>query len=683
MEDTENKQLTENELIDKCRKFLERVSSRYSKEITEQEDALEIAGGKFWNEANKKRWAVYDEADPEGSLIPLLSYNNISAQVNAIASPFSKSPFHTNILNKEQTPGLQDKITKFEGSNIAKNTYNRAFTRAVTCSAGYVVIGTNIENGAVVPDLQFASNQSMVAIDPDCTTPDCSDAEEGAIVSYIPVKKARRIYGEDVIPHDYPKTQPRLTFANCKVWADMSDKVQVARYFVKDTMTCPETGEKRPIVKMYTICGDKVVSRNKKDVIEPVIIPSAYIPIVRFAGYNDYSRTYGLIYTGYVQKMMPSIEMMSLAMTQQATRMRRCSSVRYMGPADAINGCEGYFKDFEKGSSMGLFWNPKSQGVTLVNDTFQTSDITAVMQDARSNMQDISGVSLQGIQPADRTAAEVMTQQMNNESNVQELYLNAEAACNTISKIVLSIMNKGNVPAFTLEGGPSVITAQMKERTEIQAIQTMVPPEQQMLLAIRMAGTIDSDVGKSLEQDLKANCGLQLSEGKDVGGMMNICKQMQQLVDQTMEQLEQSNAERAELQKQCEALEKQLNDQKRQQQIDVLKWLSEMKAKEAQLQVDNAQAAEKLRQEDTKIQIEAMDSLSKNEQQNRQINAQALMENAKMRTEAMKLRNDIMKAETEREKIDAQARLEQARMQNELHREAIRSNTLNFNPEGV
>lgn len=676
--------LDENDLIDKCRKFLERVSTRYSKEIDEQETALEIAGGKFWSEANKKRWGVFDDKNPEGSLIPVLSYNNISAQVNAIASPFSKSPFHTNILNKNNYPGLQDKITKFEGSNIAKNVYNRAFTRAVTCAAGYVIIGTNLDgNDNVIPTLEFASNQSMVAFDPDCITPDGSDAEEGALVSYIGIKKARRKFGEDVVPEDFPKTQPRLSFKNAQTWSDVEDKVQVVNYFVKDTLTNPKTGEKKTIVKMYTICGDKVTSVNEAGEISPVIIASPFIPIVRFAGYNDYDKTYGQIYTGFVQKMMPNIEMMSLAMTLQATRMRRCSNVRYMGPANAMDGCEGYFKDFEKGSSMGLFWNPKSTGVQLVNDTFQTGDISAVMNDTRITMQDMSGVSLAGIQAPDRTATEVMQQQINSESNVQELYLNAEAACNTIGKILLSIMNKGVIPGFTLEGGPSVITSQMKERSEIQAIATMVPPEQQMLLAIRMAETIDSDIGTGLQQDLKANCGLQLSEGKDVGGMMNVVQQMKATCDQTMQALEQANAEKAEMQKQLEAMERQLNDQKRQQEIDMLKWLGEMRAKEAQLQVDNAQAAEKLRQEDDKLRLQAIDLDIKNRNEDKKIQSKFISENAKRQTEETKMRNEQMKADMELQRMQNQMQLENLKASNAYRNEQMKNNILNFNPDGM
>ena len=675
---------TENELIDKCRKFLERVDSRFCNSIEDQEDALEIAGGNFWNEDRKKRWGLYDKDNPDGALLPVLAYNNISAQVNAIASPFSRSPFHVNITNKTEYEGLQDKITKFEGSNNAKNIYNKAFTRAVTCSAGYVVIGTNLKGGVIVPSLEFIANQSMVAFDPDCTTPDGSDAEEGALISYVSISKARRDYGEDVIPDDFPRSQPRLSFVHTKTWSDMRDKVQVVNYFVRDKLTNPETGESRPVVKMYTLCGDKITCRDKETgEIKPVIIPSPIIPIVRFAGYNDYSKEYGAIYTGFVQKMMPNIEMMSLAMTLQATRMRRCSNVRYMGPANAVDGCEGYFKDFEKGSSMGLFWNPKSTGVTLVNDSFQTADISAVMQETRNIMQDISGVNLQGIQAPDRTATEVMQQQINSESNVQELYLNAEAACHSIAKIILSIMNKGIIPAFTLEGGPSVITSQMKERAEIQAIQTMVPAEQQMLLAIRMANTIDSDVGKSLVQDLKANCGLTLSEGKDVGGMMNICNQMKSTLDQTMEALEQANNEKVELQKQLEAMERQLNDQKRQQQIDMLKWLAEMRQSEAQMGVDNAQAAEKLRQENDKLRLQAISTMSKFREDNRKLNEQMLMEESKRQSEALRLRGQQLKTDMDLKRMNAQMALDTVKTNNAIKTEQLKNNILNFNPEGM
>lgn len=619
-----DEELNDN-IIAKCRKFLERSSNRWSEDIDSQERALEVAGGRFWNDDAKKRWSFIDESSNK-DIIPTISYNNISPQVNAIASPFSRSPFHVNVVNKDDNgKRLQDFITNIEGNNKSKMVYQQAMTRGVKCSAGFITIGTNLDKeNNIIPNIEFISNQKMVAFDPDCITPSGEDAEEGALVYYISIAKARREYGADVIPTDFPKTQPKLSFNNIDAWSDKEDKIQLVKYFRKERQKLrDENGEvifdelgnaietDNTVVMMYTICGNYVVK-------DPVELTTDIIPIVRFAGYEDYDTEYGTVYTGYVQKMYTHIEQMSLALTMQATRMRRCSSVRVVSGTSAVEGCEGYFVDFEKGSSIALIYNDKNgaSAPTIMNDTFPTNDISQALQECRQTMQECSGVNLAGLNTTERTAYEIMQQQVNSESNVQEVYLHAEAACHTIGKIMLGILNNGIVPEFTLEGGPSVITSQMKERAEIQAIASMVPAEHQELLAIKMADTITSNIGKQIANDIKANCGLKLTEGQDVGSLMNAMTQMQQTLDETMKELESKAAEADELRKANEQLEMQLADNSAARELDVAKFRADMAHKEAQLAVENKEAAKKLAQKDDEIALKARNDAEENRRKN-------------------------------------------------------------------
>lgn len=606
----------EQGILKKIQNFLERSSDRWADEIEDQETALVIASGGFWTvNDNKKRWAMADKDGKE--IIPTIPYNNVDSQVNATASPFSRSPFHVNIIDKTQ-PGIEDVqkgIVKIEGKSQAKNAYQRAFTRGVKCAAGYIVVGTILDKDNVVPNLEFITNQKMVAFDPDCQKASGEDAEEGALVSYISVKKARRIYGEDVIPIGYPTNQPTLSFTNAAAWGDQTDKVQEVKYFCKETedVVDPQTGEtrKNTFVVMYTACGNKLVKK-------PVRLTTDVIPIVRFAGYEAYDKKYGEVFTGYVQKMLPDIEEMSLARTMQGVRMRRCSNVRIISGKSATEGCEGYFEDFENASALTLIYNDKAGAIPpqLHTDTFATNDISEVMQQGRQAMQDISGVNLAGINTTERTAYEVMQQQVNSESNVQALYLHAEEACHTLGHIILGILNNGVVPEFTLEGGPAVITSNMKKRSEIQAVAEMVAPEHKELCGIQMAQTIDSPEMKVLAQDLKANCGLQLTEGQDVGGLMNAIEKMKQQLDQATQQLQEVTQQNQELEKQNFELNMQMSNMKGQQQLDLLKFRAQMNKDEAQLAAENMQAAKKLEQEDEKLALEAAKTRATQQREN-------------------------------------------------------------------
>jgi regulator of replication initiation timing len=295
----------------------------------------------------------------------------------------------------------------------------------------------------------------------------------------------------------------------------------------------------------------------------------------------------------------------------------------------ATNGCEGYFEDFENSSALTLVYNDTDGAAPpqIHTDTFATNDISAVMQQGRQSMQDISGVNLAGIDTTQRTAYEVMQQQLNSESNVQRLYLHAEEACHMLGHIMLGILNKGVVPEFTLEGGPAVITANMKARAEIQAVAEMVNPEHKELCAIRLAKTIDSPEAKGLEQDLKANCGLQLTEGQDVGGLINAIEKMKQQLDQATQQLQEVTQQNQELEKQNYELNMQMGNMKGQQQLDWMKFQAQMNKDEAEMAAKDVQAAKKLEQEDERLALDAMRTMGDQKRANAKLYIDTLHNN--------------------------------------------------------
>ena len=234
-------------------------------------------------------------------------------------------------------------------------------------------------------------------------------------------------------------------------------------------------------------------------------------------------------------------------------------------------------------------------------------------------MQECSGVNLSGLDTTQRTAYEIMQQQINSESNVQELYLHAEAACHALGRIMLGILNNGEVPQFTLEGGPSVITAKMKIRSEIQAIAEMADPAHKELCAIRLAETIDSDVAKNIAQDLKANTELKLTEGQDIGTMMNVAEKLKAQLDEAMEKLDQVQAENKELERRNYELELAQQNMKNQQEIQNIQFQQQMKLREAELAAKNATAAAKIAADERKLAIDAQKAVDANREQTARI----------------------------------------------------------------
>ena len=132
LQDSENRgfaPLPEEEdadIIEKCKKFLKRASDRWCSDIDDQELALEVAGGNFWGVGeNKKRWAILDSEGKD--LIPTIPYNNISPQVNAIASPFSRSPFHVNLVDRTEESGGKTIVTVYKIKDCTVSKPDRIF----------------------------------------------------------------------------------------------------------------------------------------------------------------------------------------------------------------------------------------------------------------------------------------------------------------------------------------------------------------------------------------------------------------------------------------------------------------------------------------------------------------------------------------------------------------------------
>jgi hypothetical protein len=196
-----------------------------------------------------------------------------------------------------------------------------------------------------------------------------------------------------------------------------------------------------------------------------------------------------------------------------------------------------------------------------------------------------------------------------------------------LGHIMLGILNKGVVPEFTLEGGPAVITSNMKARAEIQAVAEMVSPEHKELCAIRLAKTIDSPEAKGLEQDLKANCGLQLTEGQDVGGLINAIEKMKQQLDQATQQLQEVTQQNQELEKQNYELNMQMGNMKGQQQLDWMKFQAQMNKDEAEMAAKDVQAAKKLEQEDERLALDAMRTMGDQKRANAKLYIDTLHNN--------------------------------------------------------
>lgn len=583
--------MDEKEIIECCEDFLRKSDTRYNTPITRAINDLELYSGNFWNETMRKKYR-------KGKTRICLSMNNWQVISNAIASPFSNSPWHAELTEKSdpEQRSLQECINDVESENDTKTSLQDAFRKAVLTGYGYIVISTDVDDLTGEPKIvvESAKQISSVALDPNINTVDGSDAEEGAIINYISTKKAKRLYGDDVIPFNYPDSQPLLSLSLFEQWTVPHDSVAIVSYYRKN-----EDG----LVEFYKICGNKLV--------QEVVLPIKYIPIIRIAG-NEIYENGEINYNGIIQQTLPLELGANTAFSTLIERCGRSTKANFIAHVDAVDGLEKYYARADQDDAMAVLWKGDHQPVPLT-ESFQTGDLSATISTCRTLMEDTVGVPLTGIsanQP-EKTATEILRQQISKESNTANYYNNAYIACRTLSKIIIEMLNEGSDVLFTLENGPSVITRQMKARQEINALSAICPDNMKPVLAKYFADTLKDDIGEDLSKNIVANLPVDVKLVADHEDPLAIhqLEQMKATLDQTMQQLQQAQQENAQLKKELNTAQMNLMENREARVLDWQKFQiteqNKMALEAAKLQSSNAKAAAEMEHKQRELELDA------------------------------------------------------------------------------
>ena len=579
----------EQKIIAKCQKFLTKSSARYSAQIQKQINDLEAFNGNFWTDEVKK---LYRRTNKRKFC---LHFSDWSCLANAIVSPYSSSPWHDELIDRKDYSDIQDSINELEADNDLKHEFKKAFLRGVVSGAGYVVVTTIADEITGEPKLtaEFITRQGSVALDPMIEKVDGSDAEQGAIVNYISLDKAKRLYGEDVVPYKYPQNQPRLSFTGIDQWPNLEDCVQIVSYYVKN-----EEG----FVDMYKICGNYVV--------ESYELPIKYIPIIRFAGYEKYCSD-GIKYSGIVDKTWSLQLGLNIAYSTLMERANRSIKANIIMSTAAGANLDPYYEKKEDEDGSVIMYNQGADIPQVLKEAFETGDLTNIIQTSRELIADVIGIPLAGIIGSeDKTATEILIQNNNKQSNVAIFYDNAYKACRTFGRIVIEMLTGGYDLNFDLTNGPDVITNNLKHRQELQAVATLLPQEMQPLVAVHMCDTVDSKFVDSIKADIIANLGDQLkivSEQPTDPIAIHELEQLKNMLDQTMEKLELTSQENQQLKMQNQMFSIQLQNREVENQFKIIEHKDKMALEEAKLGLEAEKQGVELQLDLTKSQTDLAD----------------------------------------------------------------------------
>ena len=538
-------------IIEQCKEFLTKSDARYNVTITRAVNDLKRYSGDFWNKKTINKYNRNKRVN--------LSLNNWNPMVNAISSPISNSPWHIELVDKEgPLEDIQSLIDELEGETDTKSAMIDAFRKAVLTGYGYIVVTTVEDELTLQPKvvLETASHLNAIATDPNCSTVDCSDAEEGAVINYISIKKAKRLYGEDVVPSLYPDTTCFIDFNDFKQWNLPEDSVGVISYYSKN-----DNGT----VDYHKIVGDKVVMS--------ATLPIKYIPIIRLSG-NEIYENDQINYNGIVQQTLTLELGANIAYSTLIERCGRSPKANYMVNIDAIDGLEKNMAAVNQDDTVAVLWKGEHQPVPLT-ESFETGDLQATISTCRTLMEDTLGVPLAGIiDQRERTATEILRQETSKESNTANYYNNAYKAMRTLGRIVIEMFTGGQDLRFTLENGPSVITREMKIRQELSALGTIMPDNMKPIIAKYFADTLKNDLGKELSQNIVANLPPDVNFITDIEdpAAVHQIKQIQAQFDEAIGQLEMTKKENEELRTQLTMSQMNIMNNREQRELDWQKF---------------------------------------------------------------------------------------------------------------
>lgn len=534
-------------IFEQVNDFLSKSDARYNVTITRAVDDLKRYSGDFWNQKTVRKYKRGKRVN--------LTLNNWNPMVNAISSPISNSPWHIELVNKQQEfEQVQELIDNLESDTDSKSALIDAFRKCVLTGYGYLIVTTVEDELTMQPKiiLETASHIDAIAADPNCLNVDLSDAEEGAVINYISTRKAKRLYGDDVVPSNYPNTTCYINFTQFNQWNLPENSVAVVSYYTKND---------RGTVDFYKIVGDKVVQQ--------IELPIKFIPIIRLAG-NEIYENNNLNYNGIVQQTLTLELGANIAYSTLIERCGRSPKANYMVNIDAIDGLEKNMAAVNQDDTVAVLWKGEHQPVPL-SESFETGDLQNTISTCRTLMEDTLGIPLAGIvDQRERTATEILRQEVSKESNTANYYNNAYKAMRTIGRIVIELLTGGNDLQFTLENGPSVITRQMKIRQELSALGTIMPENMQPIIAKYFADTLKTDIGDELSRNIIANLPPDVNFITDVQDPTAIhqIKQIQAQFDEAMMDLEMTKKENEQLRTQLTMSQINIMNNREQRELD-------------------------------------------------------------------------------------------------------------------
>lgn len=578
----------DNELFETIKDFLHESSDKYSNDVCRAKYDLDFYGGNSWE-------YVPDQLLRKSRAN--LSFSELPKYVQAIKSSAQKCPYHNQIESDPNTNDsrdiydeLQTAIDRIENASNYKQTLIDGLESCIITGNGPILLTTTGVKDDVKIEIEHIRDISTVAFDPNCTKFDMSDAEQGAIVSFIPKRKAKRQYGEEVCDID----SKDLNFGN--QWTIQPNTISLITYY--------ELVEE----------GCRVVKMIGKYIISEDILPISRIPLYKLTGYSVY-RNNAFTSVGIVDRVKDLQIGANIGYSSLIERMNRSPKAGFICTAESINGVEKEIPKLSSGEVPLFVYKAGTDKPEQIKESFEVGDLQGVVNSSLDLMSATIGIprtGVEGINNLTSTATEALLKQENSESNVGCFYESLQEVSKAIGETILELygVDKGSVTLKQVNG-PNTITRNAKRRTDILQLSTMVPDNLKGLLAKYYAETLDDSIANEISDNITANLdpSINLVQESEDPLALHQLGQAKQMIDQQLETIAQLESQIAQLTKENETLNISLLDNREARQLELSKMLleneRETNIKMAELALKSEEVANKFQKDMADTQIQA------------------------------------------------------------------------------
>lgn len=519
-----------NEIIKSFRDFQKKSRKHYKKLLDRIKNDKKYLNDNEWDK---------EDIEILGSDRSRNKLNVVKNAVRTIVNTYRQAPYKWKVIDsmlQADSKALNSVSDKFlaQPDNITATL--QALENAVSFGLGVLVISNDTDvMGNVEPVLYSIRDLDQVYLDADISKLNGSDAEEAAIVELKNKNFIQRTYGIDITVIDRPEVDIDEEY-------DRKEYAPVVTYYKKVNEG----------VEVYKLVGN--------DVIETILLPLTYIPVVPVFGETVYDDD-EFSYTGVVSQMKPIQKLINYAYSNILVRLASSPKNTWLADSEAIEGMEKYYKDSNKTLNPLLIhnsWSPDGKRELpkpeRINNEIQLGDVGEMFSQSLQMVNSIIGIPAVGLETeTEKTATEVLTAEKVFNNNVRAYMYNLRASLQVVGLSFVELLSQtsmyGQVKIEIIQG-PDEGLKKQEARVVLQSMQPLLTePQDQRKLLIAMCN-VESD------NEYITQFGMSLQPMPTEQEMKD-----QELIDQADSTIKQLNLQVAELQK-------QLEDEKRKSELN-------------------------------------------------------------------------------------------------------------------